>query len=354
MRTGPPQIDGITVWAVDLPLRRPFTSATVDVAARRLAIIKIEAGGVVGWGEAAPVAGHTADFSTVWAEFADAVGKATRSLKCFSPGLARAAYEQATTDIAAKLAGRPLFEHLEATEPVFASAAIGLDYNHQPDGKSIAAAISSGYRHMKLKIDALTDPGRLRRTITDHPAVSFGADANQSLANCDSGFIEAIDGIGLAFLEQPGKAPELEWHRRLRAALATPIAVDESASSAEAIASIVSQGAADIITLKVGRFGTATTLRLAEDISSSGLQVRLGGLLESGIGRAHSVALAGRREFSVVGDIGASELYFEADLVSPPWRVRDGLLQLPTTPGIGVDVDESLLARHAFDCLLAE
>ncbi len=351
MRIGAPQIDRITVWEIDLPMRRSFASASVDLATRRLAIIKLEAGGVIGWGEAAPVAGHTADFPTVWTGLAAAGRAGAPTVASISPGIAGAAYEQAMTDVAAKLQDRPLWQHLGATEPVPASAAIGLDADHQPDRSAIAAAAASGYRHMKLKIDAHTDIDLLRREMARQPEVSFGADANQSLAGCSRAHLMAIDELGFRYLEQPGKATDLDWHRSLRAELATPIALDESATSPEDIEAIIAAGAADIITLKAGRFGTRTTLRLAEHIVRQELQVRLGGLLESGIGRSHSVALAGRVEFSVVGDVAASGLYFDTDLVNPPWRLRDGILELPGGPGIGVEVDEAILARLAFDYL---
>ena len=351
MRTGAPQIDRITVWAVDLPMHRPFASATVDVAIRRLAIVKIEAAGVAGWGEAAPVAGHTDDFATTWSQLSTAVGDPVAAVISTPAGPARAACEQALTDLAAKQEGRPLWKQLEATAPVSASAAIGLTDNHQPDNEAIATAAAAGYRYMKLKLDAHTDIELLRRTIAEYPEVTFGADANQSLADCESHELMAIDRLGLAFLEQPGRATDLEWHRRLRAVIDTPLALDESVASTDGVGLVAAIGAADIVTLKVGRFGTATTLRLAEEVAAHGLQARLGGLLESGIGRAHSVALAGRPEFSVVGDIAACDFYVATDLVNPPWRVRDGLLHQPVGPGIGVEVDESMLTRHAFDHL---
>ena len=354
MGTGVPRIDRITIWAIDLPLRRPFTSATVAVASRRLGIVRIEAAGLAGWGEAAPVPGHTEDFAVTWAELSRAINDPIAGVTSIQPGLARAACEQALTDLAARREGRPLWEYLGASQPVHASAAIGIDANHQPDGEAIAVAVAGGYRHMKLKIDAATDLAELRRTLIDYPGISFGADANESLADCDRRQLRAIDRLGLAFLEQPGRATDLDWHRTLRAEIDTPLALDESAASAEGIHSLSATGAADIVTLKAGRFGTATTLRLAEEAIAYGLRARLGGLLESGIGRAHSVALAGRREFSVVGDIGASDLYFIDDLVDPPWQMNNGLLEQPTTPGIGVEIDEALLARHAFDSLSAE
>lgn len=354
MRTGALEIDRVTVWAVDLPMHRRFASATVGLATRRLAIVKIEAAGFVGWGEAAPVPGHTEEFATTWAQLTTAVSDPAAAVASLPAGPARAACEQALIDLAAKREGRPLWEHLEATQPFYASAAIGLDDNHQPDRKAISAAAAGGYRHMKLKIDALTEPAELRRTLADYPDVAFGADANQSLAGCQRPHIMAIDELGLEYLEQPGKAADLDWHCKLRNEIGTPVALDESASTAAGVASIAAVGAADIVTLKAGRFGTATTLRLAQGVVHRGLEARLGGLLESGIGRAHSVALAGRREFSVVGDIAASDFYFGADLVIPSWRLRDGTLEQPGAPGIGVDVDEQLLALYGVDSLLAE
>ena len=163
--------------------------------------------------------------------------------------------------------------------------------------------------------------------------------------------LSGLDELGLSYLEQPGDRQDLEFHATLRQTCHTPVCLDESATSEAAIRAIIGAQAADLINLKVGRFGTTATLLLAKQIAAAGLGVRVGGLLESGIGKAHSVALASHPLFSVTGDIAGSDRYFADDLVRPQWRVADGLLSLPSGQGIGVEVDEAAVTTHTIDTM---
>jgi O-succinylbenzoate synthase len=264
-------------------------------------------------------------------------------------GLANAALAQATADLEAKRAARPLWQHLGGLQDVWASAAIGVADDGSPDRSRLAAVADAGYRHAKLKITAATDPDELAELLDSHPNLTLGLDANGSLGTAPTEQLKAIDVLGFAYIEQPGPTTDLDGHRILRGELLTPIVLDESADSVSAVERILSKRAADVVNLKAGRFGTVETLRLAKTIVAAGISVRLGGLVESGIGRAHSIALATRREFSVVGDIAGSDLYFDNDLVIPSWRQSEGRLKPPGRPGIGVEVDVTEIERIALD-----
>jgi O-succinylbenzoate synthase len=351
-----PPVDRVSAWAIALPLRHAFESATSLLRARRLVLVKIEAGGISGWGEAAPVDGHTTEtFEDAWSQIpvaaADYLAGEPRSMS----GLVGAAIAQAQIDLEAKTAGEPLWRFLGgSSKDVWASAAVGLDGDGQPDLDSLETALAAGYRYAKLKITDRTTSKSLQRARDLFPQIGMGLDANESLASTTRSQLMAIDALGFAYLEQPGAAAALLWHAELRRRMTTPIALDESAETPAAIARILETGAADIITLKAGRFGTRHTLELAREIVSGGRSARLGGLVESGIGRAHTMALATCSEFSVNGDIAGSDRYFDNDLVSPQWHLVDGRLPTATGAGIGVTVDEETVSRYSLDTFHSE
>ena len=343
-------IDRISAWAVDLPMSRPFVSACSVLRSRRLILVKLEAEGHIGWGEAAPVPGHSIeDFGAVWSGLQTAVTELLASDRMSIEGPAAAAIFQARADAAAKAAGLPLWRHLGGGNGVWASAAIGVDADGRPDRHLLEQVAAESYRYVKLKITGATKATWLRDVAADFPDITMGLDANGSLDLDDASALEALDDLGFAFIEQPGPAADLDGHRRMKETIATPVALDESAYSIPAVDQILGHAAADIINLKAGRFGTTQTLAVAQRVTAAGCQVKLGGLVESGIGRSHNVALAGRDEFSVVGDIAGSDVYFDNDLVDPPWRAVDGRLQPTDDPGIGVAVDEAAIERLAFD-----
>jgi O-succinylbenzoate synthase len=314
---------------------------------RRVILIEASAVGFTGWGEAAPVPGHTRQTDAdLWSELTTAGRAALES----STDLLGAAYAGALADLEARSSGRPLWSRLGAAATVWASAAIGVTGAGAPDRRLLETAAASGYRFAKLKVTPATTPLQVAAAIEAYPTIRFGADANGSLGN-EEPLLRALDGMGLAYIEQPGPIGDLEFHSRLRMALETPISLDESAATPGSVARIIAAAAADIVNLKVGRFGPAATLRLAGELVEAGLGARLGGLIETGVGRAHTVALASHGPFPFVGDIAGSDRYFTDDLVRPQWRLHDGRLPLPGGPGIGVTVDNEAVAAHTIASL---
>jgi O-succinylbenzoate synthase len=340
-----PPIERVTAWMVVLPLRTAFASARTRIHERRLVLIQVCAGEHTGWGEAAPVPGHTAEnIDDIWERFTVAE---TPGGFGDVPGLLGAARDEAYADLAARQSSLALWRVHGGTRPVPASAAVGLNDAGDPDRRVVESAAAAGYRFAKLKVTQHTKPLAVAALVADYPQIRFGADANGSMTPGNENLLKELDELGLEYLEQPGPADDIDWHVRLRSRLMMPVSLDEGADSPEKVRRIVATGAADIVNLKVGRFGPRQTLQLADEVVAAGLRVRIGGLIESGIGRAHSVAVAAHDHFSVVGDIAGSDRFFDDDLVRPQWRVHDGLLSLPESPGIGVEVDKEAVAAHA-------
>jgi O-succinylbenzoate synthase len=146
-------------------------------------------------------------------------------------------------------------------------------------------------------------------------------------------------------LEQPLDPEDLTGHARLQAALTTSICLDESITSAARAADAIDLGAARIINIKPGRLGGHTAARAVHDLAQQhGVPVWCGGMLESGIGRAHNVALASLPGFSLPGDLSPSRRYWRRDIVDPEWTMAGGMLRVPLErPGIGVEVDRDLV-----------
>jgi len=343
-----PAAEQVQAWLIDLPMVHAFTSARSALRRRRIVVLSVARSGTTGWGEAAPVSGHTDESADeIWSVLRLLLAEHGPGAATVAEGMLAAAFAQAADDISAKLSDKPLWQRFRGTPEIVPSAAIGVDSSGRPDVRQIDAATASGYSNMKLKVTPRCEPGYLRRIVGMNPGSSFGADANGSFDRSHLALLEAIDAIGLAYLEQPGNRNDLPFHRDLRTQLQTPVALDESAAKADGIARILAAEAADVITLKVGLLGGSRALRLAESIAAEGVGVRLGGLIESGIGRAHTAALAGNPVFAWPNDIAASDRYFRDDLVRPQWRIANGMLALPDAPGIGVAVDRDALEAHS-------
>ena len=344
------RLEQISAWRVRLNLRQGFVSAQTHITSRQVILLRVRSDDFLGWGEAAPVPGHSdEDIETIWLTLRALANDRGLEAARGSTGLLRAAFHPAIDDAAARRAGLPLWESLGGEGPVPASAAIGVDPDGQPSRTQIESAARAGYRYAKLKITPRTDPGLIADLLREHDDIAFGADANGSLSDDEGQLLAHLDRIGLEYIEQPGAPDDLAMHAELRRRLDTAISLDESAHSPAAVNQIIAAAAADIVNLKVGRFGTAKTLDIAMTTAASGTRVRVGGLIESGIGRAHTVALAAHPVFTVVGDIAGSDRYFANDLVIPQWRVTNGHLALPSNPGIGVTVDEEAIAQLAID-----
>jgi O-succinylbenzoate synthase len=325
-----------------------FTSARSALRHRRVVVLSVEGDGVTGWGEAAPVPGHTIeDANQIWTTLRLLLAEHGPEAATAATGLLAAAFAQAADDASSKAGNEPLWRRLGGTREVVPSAAIGVDSSGRPDVRQIDVAAASGYLNMKLKISPACEAEALRRILDTHPGVSFGADANGSFDRSHRKLLAAIDSVGLAYLEQPGKRNDLEFHCDLRAQLQTPVALDESVADPRDIPRVLAAGAADVITLKTGLLGPSRALQQARLVVSAGIEVRLGGLIESGIGRAHAAALAGHPIVTRPSDIAGSDRYFEDDLVRPQWRLQDGLIRLSGEPGIGVTVDRSALTAHS-------
>ena len=196
------------------------------------------------------------------------------------------------------------------------------------------------------------------------PDLDLAADANGSLSAVEEAVLDRIDGFGLAYLEQPLPADDLEGSAAVARRMDTPIALDESVSSDAGARTAIAFGAADLLNVKPARVGgPVEAARIVKTAADRGIPVFVGGMLESGVGRAAALAVAALPGCTAGLDLGPSTRYFDPDLTAPFGLTADGTIAVPTGPGIGVrpDLDrleevtvEVLESRHERTCRLAK
>lgn len=355
---------GLELIEIQLPLREPFTTAAGARAERRILLVRIEGGdGAEGWGEC--VAGEDPGYSyetteTAWhilSEFVlprlegheilgpEDIGEAVGGIR--GHPMAKAAAEMALWDLQAREIGLPLWELLGGTgEAVPVGVAVGL----QPDQNVLLAHVegylSAGYARVKLKIRPGRDIEVVEAVRNRFPEASLMVDGGASYTLSDVSRLKELDRFGLSMVEQPLGHEDLREHAELQRSLETPICLDESIRSEGDVRLALEIGACRIVNVKPGRVGGLASARAIHDACrGAGVPVWCGGMLESGIGRAHNLCLATLPGFTLPGDISASRRYWEQDIVTPEFELRDGCLGLPPGPGIGVEPDLERIGR---------
>lgn len=362
----PVSIDAVELVRVRLPLATPLTSAAGARPEREVLLVHVVGADAEGWAEcvaeAAPtyspefVAGaelvlrdHLVPRLLAGSGPCDALGLDALVGEVRGHPMARAALELAVLDAQLRLAGQPLGTWLGATVAAVApGAALGL---HASDGDLLAeadAALAAGAARLRVKVS----PGRaaaplraLRAHVGD--GVALQADANGTFSLDDPEHLaelDALDAVGLACLEQPLAPDDLAGSARLGRRLSTPICLDEPITSMGALEAAVAIGACGVLCLKPGRVGGWITARAMHDRAvAMGLPVWVGGMLETGLGRAANLAVAGLPGMSLAPDLDPRPR-FVTDLCPPPGAGPDGLVPVPTSPGIGVAPDPAVVA----------
>jgi O-succinylbenzoate synthase len=247
-------------------------------------------------------------------------------------------------ELAARLQGVPLARLLGGTQT---RIPVGISLGIQRDPAALveraAAAHAAGYRKIKIKIQPGSDIeyiGAVREALG--PAAALMADANSAYTPADAEHLARLDEFDLMMIEQPLDSEDLVRHAALQQRLRTPLCIDESITSLERAEDMITLGSGRIVNIKPGRVGGfGPALAIHDLCARHGIPVWCGGMLESGIGRAHNVALASLPNFTLPGDLSPSARYWERDIVLPEWTMdAEGMVEVPlTAPGIGVEVD---------------
>ncbi|MFN2289677.1 MAG: o-succinylbenzoate synthase [Anaerolineae bacterium] len=351
------RIDQIEIRCLEIPLVHPFETSFGREDARQTIVVAVRGGGLTGWGEAATSAGPWYEYETVetcWHVLHDFLAPAvvgqevsgTRdAARLMAPArghhLAKMGLEAAVWDLLGQVEARSISEMLGGIrDRVSVGVSIGVQASVPELLERVAAFWLQGYSRVKVKIRPGWDVDVLRQLRREFPGVPLMADANSAYSLADADRLQALDALDLMMIEQPLAYDDLVDHAQLQRQLQTPICLDESVPSLAAARAALALGSGRIINIKPGRVGGLTVARDIHDLcQAQGIPVWCGGMLETGIGRAHNVALASLPGFSLPGDISASARYFHEDIVDPPFVLNDdGTMTVPQGPGIGVSV----------------
>lgn len=360
------KIERVELFLLKLPLRRPYeTSMAVETHGTRV-IVRIEAGGAVGWAES--VANEDPWYSgetptTVWHLLEDIMVPRLLATAVAHPSevstylrgvrenpMAKAAIEMAIWDLTAKRAGVALSRLLGGTrDRILCGVAIGLQPSMEVLMTRIDEELASGYQRVKLKIKPGHDVAIAEAVRARYPDLPFMLDANSAYSLSDAKVFERIDATSPTMIEQPLAHDDMIDHAELQKRIRTPICLDESIRHAEDARKAIAIGATRIVNIKAGRVGgLGEAVRVHDVCRDRGVPVWCGGMLEMGIGRAHNVHLATLPNFSLPGDVAASKRYFDQEIIGEPFEVEpDGTMRVPTGPGIGVTVLEGEIRRLA-------
>ncbi|HEX8848565.1 MAG TPA: o-succinylbenzoate synthase [Gemmatimonadaceae bacterium] len=356
------RLERIVLREIRLPLREPFRISSGVCTERRIALLELfDASGAVGWSEC--VAGEEPNYSpetveTAWHAMREWLAPRVLGARIDGPervhellerdiaghNMAKAAIEMGCWEVAARLQETSLSRLLGGTRDRVATG-ISIGIQASPDALVARAtrAVADGYRKIKVKIQPGADVEYVRAVRDALGAeVSLMADANSAYRLADADHLAKLDAFALIMIEQPLGRDDLVRHAALQKRLTTPICLDESITDVDRCEDMIALGSGRIVNIKPGRVGGFTPSKRIHDLCQrNGIPVWCGGMLESGIGRAHNIALASLPNFSLPGDLSPSRRYWERDVVAPEWDMDgDGLVPVPAGHvGMGVTPD---------------
>ncbi|MBE2274832.1 MAG: o-succinylbenzoate synthase [Rhodobacteraceae bacterium] len=357
----PLRIDGATLRLVRLPLVTPFTIATGTMTEKVFPLLTLRADGLEGHAEGVmdplpdyleeTVAGAMDLLDKVLLpqllgeSFAHPESLARRLAPWRGNYMARATVEMAFWDLWAKSLNLPL-QTVLGGEGAAVDVGVSLGIGPVADTLDrIAAHLAQGYRRIKLKVRPGHDIALLQAARREFPDAHLTVDANCCYTLADAGLIARMDDFGLDYIEQPLGWDDIHDHAVLQSRIRTPICLDECIRTAEHARKALQTDAARVVNIKVGRSGGHAEARRIHDLCAAfQVPVWCGGMLESGIGRAHNIHLSTLPNFTKPGDTSSASRYFTRDIVEERLETSDGRMPVPKGPGIGVTLDLDYLA----------
>ncbi|MGH9871716.1 MAG: o-succinylbenzoate synthase [Pyrinomonadaceae bacterium] len=354
-------ISSVELREIRLPLIHFFETSFGRTTERRILLVRVrDKDGAEGWGEC--TAGEGPFYSDEWVETAwptiktflapmvigKEIGSADEAWELMKSvrghRMGKAAIENACWDLEAKRLGLPLWKHLGGTRGEIAcGVSIGIQDTPQALIEKIETELAAGYQRIKIKIKPGWDLKIIAHVRDKFPAIRLMADANSAYTLADTALFKELDQYNLMMVEQPLAHDDIFDHAQLQRQIKTPVCLDESIHSSEDAKHAIELGSGRIINLKLGRVGGHAQAKQVERVCrENNIPVWCGGMLESGIGRAHNIAMATLAGFTLPGDVSASARYWKEDIIEPPVTVSAaGTITAPDQPGIGFDVNQS-------------
>lgn len=359
------RVDRIEVFILRVPLNFPFETSFGVQKEKEALIVRVDAGGVIGWGECVATYAPLFNYETtktalhVIKEFlAPSLAKADTLAGVFSGFqlvrghlMAKAALENALLDVLARQKGISLSVLLggEKKTRIPSGISIGIAKDIPALIRTIEDALTKRYHRVKLKIKKGMDIAILEAVRDWFPHIPLTVDANANYTPSDEGLIGTMDGFNLAMIEQPYTYDDLYQHSLLQRKLSTSICLDESIKTIDDARTAMALGSCRIINIKQGRVGGLVNSRaIAEYVTKAGGSVWSGGMLETGLGRAVNLQLQTLPGFDAPGDTAETARFYREDIVEPSAALdTEGYIAVPPGVGIGVTVLEKRLQTFA-------
>ena len=357
--------DQIEVRTVRLRLNEPFETSFGKIDSRLIILVSLSGEGLTGWGEVVAAEEPRYSYETVGTArhvirdylapavlerpLTDLEDFASRFASFRGHNMAKAGLELAYMDLVAQTRNEPISTVIGGTRT---EIAVGVSLGIQPSLDQLLRRVEEylalGYQRIKLKIKPGWDVDVVREVRRRHPEILLSVDANSAYRLKDLPQLQALDQFDLLMIEQPLDHDDLLDHAKIQSVLRTPICLDESITSARRAQQALDSGSCRMINIKIGRVGGYSAALAIHDLCyAKGVPVWCGGMLESGIGRAHNIALASLPGFTLPGDISASSRYFARDVIIPAVTVSaNGTVGVPRAFGLGFEVDLDYLSAN--------
>ncbi|WP_067727887.1 o-succinylbenzoate synthase [Oceanobacillus damuensis] len=359
------KITEITIRHLQMKLKAPFTTSFGTFTTKEFLLLEArDEAGTVGWGESVAFNApwyNEETLQTNWHMLEDfliplilnkELNHPDEVNEIFAPirknNMAKSTLEGAVWDIYAQQTNKSLAKALGGTKvKIEVGISIGIQESIEELVALVDGYVKEGYKRIKVKIKPGWDVDVMRTLRESFPDVAIMADANSAYRLEDIDLLKQLDAFDLTMIEQPLASDDIIDHAQLQKELKTPICLDESIHSLEDARKAVELGSTKIINIKIGRVGGLTEAKKIHDYcEANGIPVWCGGMLESGVGRSHNVALTTLSNFILPGDTAGSSRYWEKDIIVPEVVAADGYIDVPETTGIGYEVDRETVEAY--------
>ncbi|MCY3414669.1 MAG: o-succinylbenzoate synthase [Candidatus Heimdallarchaeota archaeon] len=357
----------IELFEIEMPYVHPFRTSFGEETHKQAIIVKItDSAGNIGWGETSVTDNPSYCYETtktawhIQNDFLIPILERNKRkgisvhqiLKEFAPvrghEFAKAGIESSLLALLAVQYDIPLSKLYGSTKTkIPTGVSIGIQKSVDYLVERVGEFLEKGYKRIKIKIEPGWDIEPIKRLRTEFGNIALMVDANSAYTLDDLSTLKAIDEFELTMIEQPLAYNDLLEHKKLQSQLKTAVCLDEPIHNPRDGILSIENDCGRIINIKPARVGGyLNAIKIAEALGQG--KVWCGGMLETGIGRIHNVVLQAREEFIIPGDTSGSDRYFHEDIIEPPVRVdKDGFIEVPTNPGLGISVLEERIVRFS-------
>ncbi|HLJ51682.1 MAG TPA: o-succinylbenzoate synthase [Bryobacteraceae bacterium] len=363
------KIDQIELREIRMRLRSPFETSFGSFQDRRMLLVQVHCDGAEGWAECTAMERPFFNYETIdfaWSVLSDYLIPQLANQDLTSAAdiplllapirgheMSKAALENAVWDLEAQIQGESLGRHLGGTlEQIPCGVSLGIQPSVDQLLALVEREVAAGYQRIKLKIKPGKDVEYVREVRRHFPHIRLSVDANSAYSLDDAEHLKKLDEFDLLMIEQPLEWDDMYRHSLLQPQLATSLCLDESIRHLRDATAAVEMGACRVINIKLGRVGGHTEARRIQRFCAErGIPAWCGGMIESGIGRSHNIAMSTQAGFVLPGDVSASQRYWDEDIIEPEVEITPiGTICVPKGPGLGYTVRHSrvqqLTVRH--------